>query len=74
MSNKIIGIDLGTTYSCVAIIRNDKVEIVQDISHAKKIILSIDCFKDFNQRLIGCQQKITGFNFMNQQCLILKDY
>ena len=63
MSNKIIGIDLGTTYSCVAIIRNGEVEIVPDISHPKKIIPSIVCFKDFNQRLIGWPAKNNRIQF-----------
>ena len=58
-SNKIIGIDLGTTYSCVAIMRNGKVEIIEEKATGEKIIPSMVCYKvdkdsyDSYEELIG---------------------
>ena len=49
----IIGIDLGTTYSCVAIIRNGNVEIIPDNKSGNKIIASIVCFKSNSECLVG---------------------
>ena len=40
-SKPIIGIDLGTTYSCAAIIRNGKVDVIEDKQTGKKTIPSI---------------------------------
>ena len=48
----IIGIDLGTTYSCTAIIRNNEVNIIQDEKIENKILPSIVCFKSETQCLI----------------------
>ena len=49
----IIGIDLGTTFSCVAIMRNENVEIVPDNKTGEKLIPSIVCFKSNSDCLIG---------------------
>ena len=49
----IIGIDLGTTYSCVAIMRNEKKEIIADNTSGDKIIASIVCFKSNSECLVG---------------------
>ena len=48
----IIGIDIGTTFSCAGIIRNNKVEIVPDTRMGEKIIPSVICYY-LNQLLIG---------------------
>ena len=50
---KIIGIDLGTIFSCVAIMRNKKVEIITDNTNGERIIPSMVCFKSKNECLIG---------------------
>ena len=42
----IIGIDLGTMFSCIAIIRANKVEVITDPSDGSRIIPSIVCYKD----------------------------
>ncbi len=48
----VIGIDLGTIYSCVGILRNNQVEIIPDNADGITIISSIVCYKD-DQFLIG---------------------
>ena len=42
----VIGIDLGTIYSCVGILRNNQVEIIPDNADGKTIIPSMVCYKD----------------------------
>ena len=58
-SNKqesVIGIDLGTTNSCVSILRNEQAEIIPDNETGESIIPSMICFKD-NQCLVGIPAK-----------------
>ena len=40
----IIGIDLGTIFSCVGIMRKDRVDIVPEANSGKNIIPSTVCF------------------------------
>lgn len=61
MSGKIIGIDLGTTNSEVAVIENGKVVIISD-EQQNKIIPSVVSLNDKNEILVGTQAK-------NQQVL-----
>ena len=51
-NDNIIGIDFGIMNSCVGIIRNKKVEIINDIKCGGNIIPSIVCYKK-NNILIG---------------------
>ena len=49
----IIGIDLGTTYSCAAIIRNGNVEVIPENQTGIKTVPSVVCFRDKSDCLIG---------------------
>ena len=52
----VIGIDLGTIYSCVGILRQNQVDIIPDNADGKTIIASMVCNKD-DQWLIGDSAK-----------------
>jgi len=52
VSNKIIGIDLGTTNSVVSIIENGEVKVLIN-AHGSKLTASIVGFSDKGERLVG---------------------
>lgn len=68
MSNEntvCLGIDLGTTYSCVGIFQNGKVDIVPDPHSGSRTIASYVAFTE-NERLIGNIAKAqSGMNAKN---------
>jgi len=49
---KIIGIDLGTTFSCVAILEGKDVTVIQN-SEGARITPSVVAFNENNERLVG---------------------
>jgi len=47
LNDLVFGIDLGTTYSCIGIMRNNNVDIVpNNLTDGRKVIPSIVCYKE----------------------------
>ena len=56
MADRWMGIDLGTIYSCIGIIRKGQVEIIADKADGSRIIPSMVCYKE-NKWLYGNSAK-----------------
>ena len=56
MSNKVIGIDLGTTNSCVAIMEGKNLKVIQN-KEGQQTTPSIVAFSDNDERLVGQSAK-----------------
>jgi len=57
-----MGIDLGTIYSCIGIIRKGQVEIIADKADGSRIIPSMVCYKE-NRWMYGNSAKSNMIEF-----------
>jgi len=56
---KVFGIDLGTTYSCIAYVDEYNKPIIQPNSENERTTPSVVCFEDNNERIVGNEAKNT---------------
>ena len=66
----IIGIDLGTTYTCAAVMRNNKIEVIQN-SQGKRLTPSCVSFKG-NERHIGDAAKLKSVSNLKNTIYSIK--
>jgi len=66
----IIGIDLGTTYTCAAVMRNDKIEVITN-NQGKRLTPSYVSFTR-NERLIGNAAKNKSTSNLNNTIYTIK--
>uniref|UniRef100_A0AC35TY77 Heat shock protein 70 n=1 Tax=Rhabditophanes sp. KR3021 TaxID=114890 RepID=A0AC35TY77_9BILA len=64
MTSYAIGIDLGTTFSCVAVYRNQKVEVIAN-GHGSRITPSVVCFMDAEILVGQAALEMLGINPTN---------
>ena len=70
-SSPLIGIDLGTTYSCIAVFRKGKVEVIPDQDGYKKMpsmvafdgAMRLVGFSAFNQKMENVENTVHGKDF-----------
>jgi len=61
--SKVIGIDLGTTNSCVAVMDGDKARVIEN-SEGQRTTPSVVAFTESGERLIG-QKKTPSLFLIN---------
>ena len=66
----IIGIDLGTTYTCPAVMRNNKIEVIPN-SQGKRLIPSCVSFKK-DERFIGEAAKLKSLSNLENTIYSIK--
>jgi len=70
--SKIIGIDLGTTNSCVAIMEGTQAKVLENAEGARTTP-SVVAFTDENEKLIGQPAKRQAVTIQKTLFLLLKD-
>ena len=69
MSNKVIGIDLGTTNSCFAVMEGGEAKVLEN-SEGARTTPSMVAFTD-TERLVGFRQNVRPLPILKTLCLPL---